>query len=100
MFVDCIIIYGMSIDEQAVYDIIKNTQRDKLVVGSNQVKAALSHNLLNMVIIGLDSQTSKVSDMVKRCNAHKTQWFSVSHSKQLGASVGIDVACLCVGIYK
>ncbi len=73
---------------------------DKKVVGTKQVKRALSNGDAEVVYIAKDADNRVVGDIIKTCKEKQVELVYVSSMKELGKACKIDVSAASAALLK
>lgn len=73
---------------------------DKKVVGTKQVKRALSNGDAEVVYIAKDADKRIVDEIIKACKEKQVELVYVSSMKELGKACKIDVSAASAALLK
>lgn len=71
---------------------LSNLEKNEKVVGTKQVKRAISSGNVQVVFIANDAEEKVVSDLKILCNKKSIEIVYVDTMKELGKACGIDIS--------
>lgn len=79
---------------------ILNAPKEDRVIGFRQVKKAINGNRLRCVTVAEDIEEAIKSQIVALAKGHNVPLTTCRSRQELGAKLGIDVACAVCGVLK